>query len=148
MVWRGSPSPVASHIFDLTRPNNLAQIVKVLSRFKVSKRVRDTEYKLRANPLKLVSSTKELFDSIMTESWREMPTLVSTPSNSQLLGHLLSLAGFEGVLYSSTRSGKNNLALFTRQFANSSSLVRAVSPPATATQVELSSSTYRDLELI
>ena len=135
-----------SNVYDLTHPEGLSGLVQVLAKFKLSKRVRDAENRLRANPLKLVRTAGELFQSIMTESWREYPTLVSTPSNSQLLGHLLSLAGFEGVLYSSTRTGKKNLALFTRQFENSSSIVRAMAPPAAATQCELSSSTYRDLE--
>jgi hypothetical protein len=135
-----------SNIFDLTHAHGLTGVVKVLSQFKLSKRVRDEEGRLRANPLKLVATTGQLFESVMTESWREFPTLVNTPANSQLLGHLLSLAGFEGVLYSSTRTGKRNLALFTRQFENSASIVRAVAPPASATRCELSSSTYRDLE--
>jgi len=127
-----------SNIFNLTHAEGLKGIVQVLSKFQVSKRVRDAESKLRANPLKLVATTEQLFVSVMTESWREFPTLVSTPSNSQLLGHLLSFAGFEGVLYSSTRTGKKNLALFTRQFHNSSSIVCAIAPPEAATQCELS----------
>jgi hypothetical protein len=135
-----------SNIFDLTHPGSLAGLVRVLSKFRLSKRVRDVEKKLGAHPLKLVTSAHELFDTVMTESWREFPTLVNTPSNSQLLGHLLTLAGFEGVVYASTRTGKKNLALFTRQFKNSTSIVRAVSPPATATQCELSASTFRNLE--
>jgi hypothetical protein len=135
-----------SNIFDLTNPDGLSGLVRVISKFKLSRDVRTAEDRLHAKPLKLVTTTEELFASIMTESWREIPTLVSTPSNSQLFGHLLSLAGFEGVLYSSTRTRKRNLALLTRQFENSTSVIRAISPPATATQCELSSLTYRDLE--
>jgi hypothetical protein len=45
----------------------------VLSQFKVSKRVRDAEAKLRANPLKLVVTTGQLFESVMTESWARIP---------------------------------------------------------------------------
>ncbi len=39
----------------------------------------------------------------MLENWREFPTVWNTPSNPQLFGHLLSQAGFDGVLFSSTR---------------------------------------------
>ena len=95
------------------------------------------------------SLTKKIVNvltGMMTQSWREYPSLVNTPSKSQLLGHLLTLAGFEGVLYASTRTGKRNLALFTRQFKNSVSIVRALSPPATARQCELSALTFRELE--
>jgi hypothetical protein len=37
----------------------------------------------------------------MAENWREFPAQFSTPANSQLFGHLLAHAGFEGVLFSS-----------------------------------------------
>lgn len=135
-----------SNIFDLTHALGLTGIVRILSKFKISKRVRDAEKRLRANPLKLVATAEHLFESIMTESWREFPSLVGTPSNSQLLGHLLSLAGFEGVLYSSSRNGKKNLALFTRQFKNSASIVRVLKPPSGARCCELSALTHHELE--
>jgi hypothetical protein len=93
----------------------LKEFASIMSTFKLSKAVRDTERKLGATPLRLLDTADDLHDSFMVENWRHNPSVMNTPANSQLFGHLLSLAGFEGVLFSSTRTGKKNLALFTRQ---------------------------------
>ena len=141
-----SISGKASNIFDLTHRSTLEGVAEIISTFKLSKAVRETEKKLSIIPLRLIATAKELLNSFMLENWREFPTIVNTPSNSQLFGHLLSIAGFEGALFSSTRTGKKNLVLFPRQFKNSASLVRVLKPPSTARCYELSAQTYAALE--
>jgi hypothetical protein len=136
----------AQNVFDATRVASLKAFANVLNAFKVSRNVRDTEEKLRAIPLRLIKTADELLRSFMAENWRELPAVFSTPANSQLFGHLLTQAGFEGVLYSSTITKRSNLALFPRQFENSSSIVRAIAPPSGARCTELSADTYRDAE--
>jgi len=135
-----------SNIFDLTHPGTLDGFVNVISKFKLSKAVRDAENKLGAIPLRLIATPDELHNSFMVENWREYPSVLNTPANSQLFGHLLSIAGFEGALFSSTRTGKSNLVLFTRQFRNSASLIRVLNPPVNALCCELSAATYQGLE--
>ncbi len=135
------------NVFDLTHAQNLKRFADVIATFKLSKTVRQVEKKLGAAPLRLIASAAELRDSFMLESWREFPSMMNTPANSQLFGHLLCLAGFEGVLFSSTRTGQRNLALFTRQFKNSSSIVRVLNPPSSVSGWELNASTYKMLEI-
>jgi hypothetical protein len=135
-----------SNIFDLTRPGSLEGVARIISTFKLSKAVRDAEKRLAAKPLVLIATAEELLASFMYENWRENPSIMNTPANSQLFGHLLSLAGFEGALFSSTRTRKKNLVLFTRQFKNSASVARVLNPPATARCCELSAQTYSELE--
>lgn len=141
-----SVSGNVSNVFDLTHAGNLEGVAEIISTFKLSKAVRDVEKKLSIAPVRLISTAEELFNSFMLENWRELPTVVNTPANSQLFGHLLSIAGFEGALFSSTRTGNKNLALFPRQFKNSASLVRVLKPPSTARCCELSALTYIELE--
>jgi hypothetical protein len=141
-----SVSGKVSNIFDLTHPRTLEGVAQIISTLKLSKAVRDTERKLSITPLRLIANAEDLFSSFMLENWREFPTIVNTPANSQLFGHLLSIAGFEGALFSSTRTGKKNLVLFPRQFKNSASLVRVLKPPSTARCCELSAQTYAELE--
>jgi hypothetical protein len=135
-----------SNIFDLTRPDSLEGVARIISTFTLSKAVRDAEKRLSAAPLRLITTAEELLISFMLENWREFPTVVNTPANSQLFGHLLSIAGFEGALFSSTRTGNKNLVLFPRQFKNSTSLVRVLKPPLSARCCELSALTFNDLE--
>ncbi len=136
------------NVFDITRPANLRVFANVLQAFRLSPNVRNFEAKLNAVPLRLVKTAKELQRSFRSENWRELPTLFSTPANSQLFGHLLTLAGFEGVLYSSTITRKSNLALFSRQFEQSSSTVYVKDPPSDARCTELSAATYADVERV
>jgi hypothetical protein len=131
---------------DLTHPGSLEGMAQIISTFKLSKAVRDAEKKLSITPLRLIVSAGELFNSFMLENWREFPTIVNTPANSQLFGHLLSIAGFEGAVFSSTRTGNKNLVLFPRQFKNSASLIRVLKPPSTARCCELSALTYAEVE--
>jgi hypothetical protein len=135
-----------SNIFDLTHPKGLESLAEIIAKFSVSKAVREAERRLGAIPLRLIKSAKELFESFMVEHWREFPTVRNTPSNSQLFGHLLSLAGFEGALFSSTRTGKKNLVLFPRKFEHSNSRVIVRNPPAKARCTELSSATFLECE--
>jgi hypothetical protein len=135
-----------SNIFDLTRPQLLESVVDIIATFKLSKGVREAEKKLGAVPLRLIATPQELHQSFLVENWREYPSLLNTPANSQLFGHFLALAGFEGALFSSTRTGKSNLVLFTRQFKHSASLVRVLGPPRSARCCELSALTYEELE--
>lgn len=137
---------LVSNIFDLTHARTLQKFASILSTFKLSKIVRDREKQLGATPLRLIASADELHKSFMLENWREYPSVMNTPANSQLFGHLLSLAGFEGALFASTRTGNKNLVLFTRQFKNSSSIVRALKPPASARHCELNALTYAEFE--
>lgn len=135
------------NVFDLTHAENLKHFSKVLSSFTISRNVRAAEEKLGARPLRLITTPTQLHQSFMQEHWREFPAMMNTPANSQLFGHLLTQAGFEGVLYSSTITGKQNLALFPRQFSNSASRVRVATPPINATCCELTATTYTDLEI-
>jgi hypothetical protein len=141
-----SVSGKVSNIFDLTHPGSLEGVAHIISAFTLSKAVRDAEKKLSVAPLRLITTAEDLLKSFMLENWRELPTVVDTPANSQLFGHLLSLAGFEGALFSSTRTGNKNLVLFPRQFKNSASLVRVLEPPLSARSCELSALTFGDLD--
>ena len=135
-----------SNVFDLTKVSNLDGFAKAISTFKLSKAVRDTEKQIRVTPMRITGTPQELLGTFMAENWREFPAVWNTPANPQLFGHLLTQAGFEGVLFSSTRTGEKNLAIFTRQFKNSASSISACNPPDNATCCELNAETYRDLE--
>lgn len=145
VAWIAIAGSVAN-VFDLTSASNLDGFIRVISTFKFSKNVRDMERRMQVEPKRVIGDSDELLSTFLVENWREYPAAWNTPSNPQLFGHLLGQAGFEGVLFSSTRTGKKNLALFARQFKNSASIVRVQMPPASATCCELSAKTFGELE--
>ena len=82
----------------------------------------------------------------MAENWREYPALFNTAANPQLLGHLIRQAGYEAVMYASTRSGKRSLAVFPSQLKNSTSIVRVNDAPSNVKCCELSAANYQDAD--
>ena len=58
----------------------------------------------------------------MLENWNAWPVHFDVPSNSQVLATMVIDAGFEGILYPSTKDGKNCLAIFTRTMKHSLNL--------------------------
>jgi hypothetical protein len=145
LAW-ASVSGSVNNIFDLTTHSNLEAFTEVIASFQISARVRQLERLMRLAPMKVITDSAYLQATFMAEEWRQNPVMWNTPANPQLIGHLLTQAGFEGVLYTSARTKKRNVALFTRQFRNSSSVVRVKNPPPTAICCELSAATFEDLE--
>jgi len=137
-----------NNVFDLTKTENLVSFVDVLAQFKLSRNVRSQEDKIGLAPLQLVKTVDIFMSTLMAENWRQYPTLWSTPANSQLLGNMLSHAGFEGVLFSSTITGKRNLAIFPRQFHHSESLIQILDPPPNARCCVLNATTHADAERV
>lgn len=135
-----------SNIFDLTKPDPLEEIMTLISRFSLSRRVRDFEDKHSLAPLRLARTADQLFQSMLTEHWRQYPTMFNSPANSQLFATWLIQAGFEGVKYISTKSGKASVAVFTRQFEHSDSVIAVVDPPAEATHCLLNRDTFKEAE--
>jgi hypothetical protein len=146
-AWAVVTGSVAN-VFDITSPSNLENVMSVFAQFKLSSAVRATERRMQLPPKRIIGTAPELLESFMIEGWRQDPNLWSTPSNSQIFGHLVSQAGFEGILYTSVRTRHRNLALFPRQFKNSSSIVSVVGASPSASCCELSAKTYEDLERV
>ena len=144
-TWAAVTGSIAN-VFDLTSASNLDRFTSVIAGFKFSTAVRAAERAMESTPKKILATSAELLDSFMSEAWRQDPVLWGTPANPQLFGHLASQAGFEGILYLSIRTGKRNLAIFPREFKNSTSTVSVIGAPASAVCCELSAKTYGELE--
>jgi hypothetical protein len=66
---------------------------------------------------------KILHENLFNPNWRALPQQFDVPANSQVFGKLLRDAGFEAVLYPSTKGPKRCLAVFVENFENSSSKI-------------------------
>jgi hypothetical protein len=114
---------VVNNVFDLTRLVNLKGFCRVIGKFSLSRAVYEAEAKAMRAPTRLVRKPRELLDSLMRDDWRALPVHFDVPSNSQVFGRLLVDAGFDGVVYRSSKSGHRCLAVFTRQLVNSDSKI-------------------------
>jgi hypothetical protein len=74
------------------------------------------------------------------------PSQYEIPANPQVFGRLLLDAGFDGVLYPSTKGPKSCIALFPDNFARSDSYLEVADEgPPSAGVLRLDSSTWQDI---
>jgi hypothetical protein len=105
-----------NNVFDLTTHSNLRAFTDVIASFQLSARVSRLERLMGLAPMKVITDSAQLHTTFMAEEWRQYPVMWNTPANPQLFGHLLTQAGFEGVLYSSTRTSKRSVAFSLGNF--------------------------------
>jgi len=141
-------SGTVSQVFDLTQASNLAAFLTVTKGFKLSAELRKMEQSWRIGHRDVAALPEQLMNTFMDPDWRTFPMYADIPANSQVFGNLLAEAGFEGVLYPSIRNrGGRALALFPRNFRNSTSKVWVNDPPPGARCVELSATSCDELEV-
>src|SRR6266478_3413097 len=67
---------------------------------------------------------------LLHPNWRMLPQQFDLPSNSQVFGRIAVAAGLHGILYPSARQqGKQCLALFPQNWADSGSVVEVADTP-------------------
>jgi RES domain len=138
------------NIFDLTQIAHLDNFVELIKDFKLSKQLRKEarELQLKINDSIIIQSSKKLCLALLDPHWRRNPACFDIPSNSQIFGHLIYLAGIEGILYPSKFTKKLCLALFPSNFANTDSYVSLDdTPPHSAVPTRIDGQKWRISEL-
>jgi RES domain-containing protein len=128
------------HLLDLTKPAALRKFAKVLQRFTVSKDVLALAVNAGIKPRPLVADVNSLMKATMELNWRGWSRQHGLPASCQLFGELAWSAGFEAILYPSTKGSGECLALFPQNFDRSDSKVtlRGEGPPNTITTLDAS----------
>lgn len=136
-----------NNIFDLSHANNLSEFVKIISTFYLTAELKELAKQIGIKPPYLVNEATKLKRVLLDNSWRYYPVQHDIPANSQLFGRLLKDAGFEGVLYPSTKSqGGKNIAIFCENLEKSNSFISLQdTPPDTVKYAKLDSSTWKGL---
>ena len=98
--------------------------MSIIKRFEFSEAVLKRAKALRMDPPVVIQTSKDLLTTLLAKNWRDWPENLDVPSNSQVFGHLLYIAGIEGVIYPSKLTGKNCLAIFVHNFDKGSSHVQ------------------------
>ena len=93
----------------------------------------------------LIHTGKDLYKSLLG-NWRDMPMQYGLPSNSQVFARCLKQAGFEGVIYPSTKGEGECIAFFLDQLDGSDSFVELLDrPPSQVSITRLDAETAADL---
>ena len=60
----------------------------------------------------MVRTGKQLYDTVVEKNWRVLPAQFGLPAPSHVMAELVRAAGFEGILYQSTKGNGKCLAIF------------------------------------
>lgn len=132
------------NVFDLTQPANLEGFVAIIRRFKLDKEVKAMAMQLGIKRLSLARSVPAVLTLFFQRNWRLSPNLYGLPSNPQIFGRLLYLAGYEGVLYHSAKGAGRCLCVYPRNLGQSR-ICLADQPPEPTTCPELNRDTRKQL---
>ena len=110
VMLRGS----VQRAFDLTNLKTLKPFCDVLAKCKMPKEVAEILRRLKIDRKKVtvVKTPAQLCKSVMAHNWRQWPVQFEVPAHGQILASLLVAAGYEAVLYQSSKSGRRCLAVF------------------------------------
>jgi len=138
------------NVFDLTKSKNLNAFSKVISKFKMTQELRDLGRSIGISASRmLISDAALLKQDLMSSGWRNYPVQYEIPANSQVFGRLLRDAGFEGVIYPSSKGSGKCIAIFTENLEGSDSFIELVDrAPATVKHKKLDSSNWKELSSV
>jgi hypothetical protein len=122
----------------------LEGFIKITSAFTLPRDLRALARELKYRPPWVISCPKLLLETLLTEKWRYYPTQYEVPSNPQIFARLVRQAGFEGILYPSSKNPKKKcLAVFPENLQSSDSFIELKDkPPNSVKHKRLDCETY------
>ena len=76
----------------------------------------------------MIQSGMQLFEAVAKQNWRVLPIQFGLPAPSQTLADLIREAGFEAILYQSSKGPGKCLALFPDKLSDRS-FIELIDPP-------------------
>lgn len=103
-----------TRIFDMTKAAHLDDVAKVLARITMPAEAKAYMKRLRIpnNAMYMLRTGKQLHDAVVEKNWRVLPAQFGLPAQSHVMAELVRAAGFEGILYQSTKGNGKCLAIF------------------------------------
>ena len=134
-------------VFDMTISRSLEAVAQVLRRIKMPQRTRQLKTKLAipVGALTMVQTGTQLYDAALQRNWRLQPIQFVLPAPSHTLADLIRTAGFEAILYRSTKSSDKCLAVFPDLLACGSFIELSDQPPTAQTHLRLDGNSADEL---
>lgn len=121
---------VIAHAFDLTDLKALAPLCKALAKFKMPAELLEAMRALRIqrSKIRVIRTPSTLQRAVMATNWRQWPIQFEVPALSQVLAGLILAAGYEAILYPSSKNGERCIAIFPQNLFHRRSFVELSSP--------------------
>lgn len=134
------------NIFDLRLLASLKPFADIIRKFDIPKELEELGRSLGYKGPLLIRDACQLKKTLLAQDWRMYPTQYGIPANPQVFGQLVLDAGFDGIVYRSTKGPKNCMALFPTNFAKSDSHVELADiPPPGAIKTRLDATSWRSI---
>jgi hypothetical protein len=104
-------------VFNLNDDKFLVDLAVILGKIRMPQRAKELAKKLKIPRTKLlmVKTSEQLRSMALKNNWRTLPIQFGLPSQSHILAELIKAAGYEAILYKSTKGQGNCLAIFPGQ---------------------------------
>ena len=137
-----------ARVFDMTFYQSLAPVAQVFRRIKMPARVRQIQAKLKIpnREVFMVQSGKQIHEMVLTYNWRVLPIQFGLPAQSHILAELIRAAGFEAILYQSTKGPGKCLAVFPDLLDGGSFVELMDTPPLAVKHQRLDGDSASELE--
>lgn len=124
-----------SRLFDIRDQVALRPLASILRKIEMPARARQLMKKLQipSHALHMANNAKRIHDTVSKHNWRMWPVQFGLPAPSHILADLVRQAGYEGIIYRSSKGPGDCVALFPDQLASASFVELAdAGPPQVA----------------
>lgn len=112
---------VLTEVIDIRDKSIFDEYVKINRSFTLSKGLIADFNKIGG--ILIPQTVTQFYDSIMASNWRLFPSVLDVPSNSQILGQMISENKIQGILYRSAAGTGDCLAIYPQNFQDSDSCI-------------------------
>ena len=135
-------------VFDMTSFTALISVAKVLGKIKFPSEAAPLVKKLKfdTSAYLMIKTGQQLFNAVVKQNWRVLPTQFGLPAPSQILAELIREAGYEAILYPSSKGSGRCLAVCPTKLCDSAFVQLADKAPSDKTTIRLDLSTADGLE--
>ena len=135
-------------VFDMSVFTSLMSVARVLRKIKMPEDAVALAKLLKfgRKDVFMITNGPQLFSAVVKQNWRVTPSQFGLPAPSHILGELIRDAGFEAILYPSSKGTGKCLAVFPGNLGTSSFVQLADQAPSSTTVVRLDQHTAATLE--
>ncbi len=135
-------------VFDMSTFTSLMSVAKVLRKIKMPDEAvaLAKQLKFGRKDAFMITTGPQLFNAVVKQNWRITPSQFGLPAPSHILGELIRDAGFEAILYPSSKGPGKCLAVFPGNLADASFVQLRDKAPSNATVIRLDPNTAATLE--
>lgn len=136
------------NVFDMTSFVTLTSVGKIFRQVKMPREATQLAKKLKISDSQkiMIQNGQQLHSAIVKNNWRVWPMQFGVPAPSQTMAELIKAAGYEGILYPSSKGPGRCLVVFPENLSDHSHIDLIGPTPSAATINRLDADTAPSLE--